>query len=151
MEHPKSTDWKEASRAPQPSHVGLRPLANAAFPSSSDAAPPADALIRAHVREALDACADLDASRLEVVVHDGEVLLIGYVRDLFEKEFAHDVATTCRGPRRVVSAIKVFPRARPRMMVRASPIRAVHWDRDVSDAVDDRAGGPSRNSDQDAP
>lgn len=69
----------------------------------------ADREIALHVRQALDAHAELPPGTASVHVRSGLVTLQGHVRTAEERSVAEHVATNCRGVTQVVNALTVDP------------------------------------------
>ena len=69
----------------------------------------ADRQIALHVRQALDAHAELSLGTATVHVRNGVCTIRGHVRSAEEKYVAEEVASNCRGVKRVVSELTVDP------------------------------------------
>lgn len=69
-----------------------------------------DTRIYEEVCEALTRDGDLDASQIEVLVQDGEVLLSGTVSDKQTRRLAEDLAAECAGVRDVHNRLRVVER-----------------------------------------
>lgn len=67
----------------------------------------ADERIEEEINEALTRHEDIDASEIEVSVHDGEVTLSGTVSDRDAKRAAEDVAEACSGVKDVQNQLRV--------------------------------------------
>lgn len=66
-----------------------------------------DERIREDINDRLTDEWNIDASDIEVIVEDGEVILTGYVHERFQKRRAEDVAESVSGVTNVENRIKV--------------------------------------------
>jgi osmotically-inducible protein OsmY len=65
--------------------------------------------IKKKIEEALKRSAELDAQRIQVETHDGEVILKGTVHSWFEREEAERAAWAAPGVKKVVDQITIAP------------------------------------------
>lgn len=65
--------------------------------------------LKSKIEEALKRSAEMEARRVDVEVHDGEVILRGSVRSWYEREEAERAAWAAPGVRRVEDLITVAP------------------------------------------
>jgi osmotically-inducible protein OsmY len=69
---------------------------------------PNDARLRAQIQEKVKAHGQVDATKIGIVVRDGEVLLWGSVASMHERMVAGEVAAEVAGRTAVINHIQVF-------------------------------------------